>query len=103
MKYSEYEHVELDDISLEEKKEVSPIKVPGKAPSALVRSEIIEEPNEKIGKLIQNLKDIELPKFKNISEKELENDVFRILTRPPVFRYLITLFFSTALVGSVFF
>ncbi len=48
LKYSEYEHVELDDISLEEKKEVSPIKVPGKAPSALVEARLSKNQMKKL-------------------------------------------------------
>lgn len=101
LKYSEYEEVGLDDIKLEERKE-SPMKDVN-----LVHSEIIEEEFKEVEEagnedLKLKLAQIKLPSLTKISEKELEHDIFTILVRPPIVRYVTTLFLATAFVGSIF-
>lgn len=91
----------MDDIKLEEKKETP---MGEDINPSLARSEFIEEDlkeEEVLDDLKSKLKQIELPVLTKISAKELQNDIFTILIRPPIIRYVTSVFMVGALVGSI--
>jgi hypothetical protein len=49
------------------------------------------------------LRGLVLPELKKISAKELEDDIFTVMIRPPVLRYIATAFFTIATIGSMIF
>ena len=95
LRYSEYVEVGLDDIRLEEKKE-SDNEIYGE----MAKSDIItDQVNEDLRSVLRG---IELPALKRIEKAALENDIFTIMIRPPVMRYLVTAFLACTTIGSIF-
>jgi hypothetical protein len=72
----------------------------------LAKSEVEEEGKEESEtnrKLRAVLRSVALPALLRVPLKDAENDIFTIMIRPPVLRYLATAFFTIATIGSMIF
>lgn len=73
----------------------------------LTKSDIVEDEKEDKGDKVSGLKGVlakvELPEFTKIAAKDLEYDIFTVIIRPPVLRYVATAFFTIATIGSILF
>jgi hypothetical protein len=96
LRYSEYVEVGLDDIRLEEKKESDNAIYGELAESDIIAADQVNEDLKSV------LRGIELPALRKIEKAALENDIFTIMIRPPVMRYLVTAFLACATIGSIF-
>ena len=69
----------------------------------MAKSDIVENEEDAESKLRSALRSVVLPELKKISEKELEDDIFTVMIRAPVLRYVGTAFFTIATIGSMIF
>ena len=73
---------------------------------SLAKSDVVEEEKEEgetDRKLSAALRSVGLPDLLRVPLKDPENDIFNIMIRPPVVRYLATAFFTIATIGSMIF
>ena len=62
-----------------------------------------KEESETNRKVRAVLRTVALPGLLRVPLKDAENDIFTIMIRPPVLRYLATAFFTIATIGSMIF
>jgi hypothetical protein len=62
-----------------------------------------KEESETNRKLRAALRSVTLPDLLRVPLKDPDNDIFTIMIRPPVVRYLATAFFTIATIGSMIF
>ena len=62
-----------------------------------------KEESETNRKLRAVLRSVALPGLLKVPLKDAESDIFNIMIRPPVLRYLATAFFTIATIGSMIF
>jgi hypothetical protein len=70
---------------------------------SLTKSDTFEEESQKTQQIRDILKEVELPERIKITQEELEHDIFTIMIRPPVLRYVACAFFAIATIGSIIF
>ena len=73
---------------------------------SLAKSDIVEEYKEESEtnrKIRTALQTVALPDLQRVPLKDPENDIFTIMIRPPVLRYLATAFFTITTIGSMIF
>ena len=70
---------------------------------SLTKSDTFEEESQKTQHIRDILKEVELPERIKITQEELEHDIFTIMIRPPVLRYVACAFFAIATIGSIIF
>ena len=73
---------------------------------SLAKSDVVEEDKEEgetDRKIRAALRSVGLPDLLRVPLKDPENDIFNIMIRPPVVRYLATAFFTIATIGSIIF